>query len=59
MAEKKKPLEDEVTAVETVKMVRATPQFPGGPVEADVHPDEVTNYASGGWQLTEVPKAKQ
>lgn len=58
MAEKKKAVETEEAAVETVKMVRSAPQFPGGPTEADVHPDEVTDYATGGWQLAEVPKAK-
>lgn len=58
MAEKKKPVESEEATVETVKMVRSAPQFPGGPTEADVHPDEVASYATGGWQLAEVPKAK-
>jgi hypothetical protein len=33
-----------------VKMVRDEPQFEGGPVEANVHPDEVGNYSAGGWQ---------
>lgn len=56
MAEKKKS--EEAPTVETVRMVRSTPQFEGGPTEADVHPDEVTNYAGAGWQLTEIPKAK-
>ena len=58
MAEKKKAVETEEAAVETVKMVRSAPQFPGGPTEADVHPDEVTDYATGGWHLAEVRKAK-
>jgi hypothetical protein len=33
-------------ALRLVKMIR-----PGGnPATADVHPDEVANYAAGGWQ---------
>jgi len=32
-----------------VPMTRDAPQFPGGPVEARVHPDEVGNYLAGGW----------
>ena len=32
-----------------VKMVRDEEQFPNGPHEADVHPDEVENFAAGGW----------
>jgi len=59
MAEKKKAVEvEEAATVETVKMVRSAPRYPGGPTEADVHPNEVADYATGGWQLAEVPKAK-
>lgn len=59
MAEKKKPTEtEEAVTAKTVKMIRSTPQFEGGPTEADVHPDETTSYAIGGWQLAEVPKVK-
>jgi hypothetical protein len=25
----------------------------GGPLTADVHPEEVANYASGGWRVAE------
>lgn len=32
----------------TVKMVRD-----GEPNTADVHPDEVANYAAGGWSVAE------
>ncbi|MGA9771639.1 MAG: hypothetical protein WBV94_21590 [Blastocatellia bacterium] len=39
--------------VETVRMTRSNPAHPGGPVEADVHPDEITNYAAGGWSVAE------
>ena len=34
-----------------VKMVRDEPQFPGGPVEAEVHPDEVEGMTAFDWQL--------
>lgn len=36
-------------APRTVKMKRGAPQFPGGPTEAAVHPDEVQNYSRHGW----------
>ncbi len=32
-----------------VAMTRDTPQFPNGPVTADVHPSEVAAYAAAGW----------
>lgn len=35
--------------VELVHMVREQPPFPGGPVTADVHPDEVENWRASGW----------
>lgn len=35
--------------VETVRMRRDEPPFPGGPVTADVHPDEEANYVAAGW----------
>ena len=34
-----------------VKMVRDIPQFPGGPVDAEVHPDEVDGMAAFDWRL--------
>lgn len=34
-----------------VKMMRDEPQFPGGPVEADVHSDEVQNMIAFDWRL--------
>lgn len=36
-------------AVQLVPMVRSADDFPE-PHTADVHPDEVANYAAGGWQ---------
>lgn len=35
--------------VNTVKMIRSEEIAGGGPITADVHPDEVSNYARGGW----------
>ncbi len=32
-----------------IKMKRKYPQHPGGPLTAEVHPDEVENYAQAGW----------
>lgn len=32
-----------------VRMVRTPEMANGGPVSADVHPDEVANFALGGW----------
>lgn len=37
--------------VNLVKMIREEPQRSGGPLTADVHPDEVVNYQRGGWQI--------
>lgn len=35
----------------TVSMVRDEPQFQGGPVTADVHPDEVENMKLHNWTI--------
>lgn len=45
--------QNEAPAVETVKMVRDVEVYPEGPHEADVHPDEIDNYAIGGWVRAE------
>ena len=34
-----------------VKMKRLEPQFPGGPVEAEVHPDEVESMKACDWYV--------
>lgn len=34
-----------------VPMVRNAEQWPEGPWAADVHPDEVENYAAFGWVI--------
>ena len=39
--------------VELVVMVRDAPEFPGGPLSADVHPDEVDNWLTLDWRLEE------
>jgi hypothetical protein len=44
---------------ELVRMVRTEEMAQGGPVEANVHPDEVANYALGGWVREDAaPKEK-
>jgi len=37
--------------IELVIMVRDTPEFPSGPLSADVHPDEVDNWLALDWRL--------
>ncbi len=37
--------------VELVVMVRDEPEFPGGPLSAEVHPDEVDNWLALDWRL--------
>lgn len=37
--------------IELVFMVRDAPEFPGGPLSADVHPDEVDNWLALDWRL--------
>ena len=38
---------------ELVVMVRDAPEFPGGPLSADVHPDEVDNWLALDWRREE------
>lgn len=38
---------------DTIPMVRGEPAYPGGPTSADVHPDEVANWAAHGWQRSD------
>lgn len=56
MAAKKDKEAVEPAETETVKMERDAPQFEGGPVTADVHPDSVADYESAGWQRVKVKK---
>ncbi|EHN8900159.1 hypothetical protein F6T96_002345 [Enterobacter hormaechei] len=39
--------------IELVVMVRDTPEFPGGPLSAEVHPAEVDNWLALDWRLEE------
>lgn len=36
---------------ELIKMLRDEPLQSGGPIKADVHPDEVENWAEMGWRI--------
>ncbi|MCE0845959.1 hypothetical protein LVQ79_10425 [Buttiauxella sp. A2-C1_F] len=45
--------EAEKNAGGMVVMVRDEPEFPGGPLSADVHPDEVDNWLALDWRLEE------
>ncbi|EEI9214271.1 hypothetical protein NI363_000603 [Salmonella enterica] len=47
----KNPAQQEQQGIELVVMVRDTPEFPGGPLRADVHPDEVDNWLALDWRL--------
>ncbi|WP_096198559.1 hypothetical protein [Enterobacter hormaechei] len=49
----KNPAQQEQQGIELVVMVRDTPEFPGGPLRADVHPDEVDNWLALDWRLEE------
>lgn len=49
MNTRKKSAEADNDQVETIPMTRNVEQYPEGPHEADVHPDEVDNYKAGGW----------
>ncbi|MFT0668816.1 hypothetical protein RVM25_33580, partial [Enterobacter hormaechei subsp. xiangfangensis] len=45
--------QQEQQGIELVVMVRDTPEFPGGPLRADVHPAEVDNWLALDWRLEE------
>ncbi|EHD3205810.1 TPA_asm: hypothetical protein G0D66_18965 [Salmonella enterica subsp. houtenae] len=49
----KNPAQQEQQGIELAVMVRDTPEFPGGPLRADVHPDEVDNWLALDWRLEE------
>ncbi|HCM5436950.1 TPA: hypothetical protein N3N52_003862 [Klebsiella pneumoniae] len=48
-----KEQQQEQQGIELVVMVRDTSEFPGGPLRADVHPDEVDNWLALDWRLEE------
>ena len=41
--------ETQAEAKGTVRMTRSEQEAQGGPITADVHPDEVENYKHAGW----------
>ena len=45
--------QQEQQGIELVVMVRDTPEFPGGPLRADVNSDEVDNWLALDWRLEE------
>ncbi|HEB4874332.1 TPA: hypothetical protein R0C45_002510 [Kluyvera ascorbata F0526] len=47
------PAQQEQQGIELLVMVRDTPEFPGGPLGAEVHPDEVDNWLALDWRLEE------
>lgn len=47
------PAQQEHPGIELVVMVRDIPEFPGGPLRADVHPAEVDNWLALDWRLEE------
>ncbi|NHA23348.1 hypothetical protein GWK88_05625 [Enterobacter roggenkampii] len=49
----KNPAQQEQQGIELVVMVRDTPEFPGGPLSAEVHPAEVDNWLALDWRLEE------
>lgn len=51
--EDQQPEDQQEPEVQLVKMVRDKGVYPDGPHEADVHPEEVGNYASAGWRVAE------
>ncbi|HAV2159507.1 TPA: hypothetical protein JHK28_000137 [Enterobacter cloacae] len=52
-AEKLAAQQQEQPGIELVVMVRDTPEFPGGPLSAEVHHDEVNNWLALDWRLEE------
>lgn len=52
-AEQPNPIPQEPQELTLLIMVRDIPEFLGGPLSADVHPDEVDNWLALGWQLEE------
>lgn len=45
--------QQEQPGIELVVMVRDIPEFPGGPLRADVHPAEVDNWLALDWRMEE------
>ena len=51
--EQQQEQQQERPGIELVVMVRDIPEFHGGPLNADVHPDEVDNWLALDWRLEE------
>lgn len=47
------PAQQDQQGVALVVMVRDEPEFPGGPLSSEVHPDEVDNWLALDWRLEE------
>ena len=47
------PAQQDQPGIELVAMVRDTPEFLGGPLSAEVHPEEVDNWLALDWRLEE------
>ncbi|HCJ7432683.1 hypothetical protein [Citrobacter freundii] len=47
------PAQQEQPGIELVVMVRDIPEFPNGPLSAEVHPAEVDNWLALDWRLEE------
>lgn len=50
-AQQEQEQEQEPSGIELIVMVRDEPEFPGGPLSAEVHPDEVDNWLALDWRL--------
>lgn len=53
LAAQQQEQQQEQQCIELVVMVRDIPEFPGGPLRAEVHPDEVNNWLALDWRLEE------
>ncbi|QLV88315.1 hypothetical protein HV265_15650 [Citrobacter sp. RHBSTW-00678] len=53
LAAQQQEQQQEQPGIELVVMVRDIPEFPGGPLRADVHPAEVDNWLALDWRLEE------
>ena len=51
--EQQQEQQQEQPGIELVVMVRDIPEFPGGPLRADVHPAEVDNWLALDWRMEE------
>ena len=52
-AEQTPSQQEQQQGIELVVMARDFPEFPGGPLSAEVHLDEVENWLALDWRLEE------